>query len=142
MNNTGAQCGVHGLGFGVSGTTMLPFVEVQGRVSAMGGVGLAVCGKVRALVRRFSLNPLSENAECRRSVPPAPVRVPLVDGSAVGEIDLIELVERDIVTSTLNTSFDDVGGLNDAKMALREAVVLPLLRPELFTGIRFTLCKS
>jgi len=36
----------------------------------------------------------------------------------------------------LKVSIDDIGGLNDAKRALNEAVVLPILMPEFFVGLR------
>lgn len=46
-------------------------------------------------------------------------------------------IERDIVLSgTQKVSFEDVGGLEDAKRALNEAVVLPLILPEFFVGLR------
>lgn len=32
--------------------------------------------------------------------------------------------------------FEDIAGLEDAKSVLQEALVMPLLMPELFTGIR------
>jgi len=37
---------------------------------------------------------------------------------------------------TPNASWDDVGGLEDAKRALRETVVYPLLNPSVFSGMR------
>merc|ERR1719409_1127715 len=46
------------------------------------------------------------------------------------------MIERDILVSNLDVSFDDIGGLESAKRAMNEAVVLPLILPELFTGIR------
>merc|ERR1719310_2716498 len=46
------------------------------------------------------------------------------------------MIERDIVVHSLDVSFDDIGGLEDAKRAMNEAVVLPLLIPEFFTGLR------
>lgn len=32
--------------------------------------------------------------------------------------------------------FEDIGGLEDAKRAINEAVILPLLMPEFFVGLR------
>lgn len=52
------------------------------------------------------------------------------------EMELATLIERDIVVGDLNVRFDDIGGLDDAKRAINEAVVLPLIMPEFFTGIR------
>lgn len=52
------------------------------------------------------------------------------------DIDLAAAIERDIVVGNLNVGFNDIGGLDDAKRAMNEAVLLPLLLPEFFTGIR------
>merc|ERR1719160_1968043 len=57
-------------------------------------------------------------------------------GHAAEEMDLAVAIERDIVVGDLNVSFDDIGGLESAKRAMNEAVLLPLLLPEFFTGIR------
>jgi SpoVK/Ycf46/Vps4 family AAA+-type ATPase len=35
-----------------------------------------------------------------------------------------------------NTSWDDIAGLKEAKQKLQEAAILPLARPDLFTGLR------
>ena len=43
---------------------------------------------------------------------------------------------NDIMDSSPGVHWDDIAGLHDAKRVLKEAMVLPLLRPELFTGIR------
>merc|ERR1719316_210267 len=51
-------------------------------------------------------------------------------------MDLMAVIERDIVVGDLNVRFDDIGGLADAKRAMNEAVLLPLLLPDFFTGIR------
>lgn len=55
---------------------------------------------------------------------------------ACEEMELAAVIERDIVCIDLHVRFDDIGGLDDAKRAINEAVVLPLILPEFFTGIR------
>ncbi|CAM1295565.1 KATNA1 (predicted) [Pycnogonum litorale] len=50
--------------------------------------------------------------------------------------DLVEMLERDIVQKNPNIHWDDIADLHEAKKLLEEAVVLPLLLPEFFTGIR------
>lgn len=46
------------------------------------------------------------------------------------------MLERDIVMTNPNIHWDDIADLYDAKKLLEEAVILPLLIPEFFTGIR------
>ncbi|EKX32538.1 hypothetical protein GUITHDRAFT_158978 [Guillardia theta CCMP2712] len=46
------------------------------------------------------------------------------------------MIERDILDRKLNTKWEDVAKLDDAKRILQEAVVLPLLMPDVYTGIR------
>ncbi|XP_064413910.1 katanin p60 ATPase-containing subunit A-like 1 [Latimeria chalumnae] len=50
--------------------------------------------------------------------------------------DLIEALERDIVSRNPNVHWDDIADLEDAKKLLREAVVLPMWMPDFFKGIR------
>eukprot|EP00294_Goniomonas_avonlea_P008107 CAMPEP_0114562350 /NCGR_PEP_ID=MMETSP0114-20121206/12482_1 /TAXON_ID=31324 /ORGANISM="Goniomonas sp, Strain m" /LENGTH=698 /DNA_ID=CAMNT_0001748029 /DNA_START=83 /DNA_END=2179 /DNA_ORIENTATION=+ len=49
---------------------------------------------------------------------------------------LVEMIERDIIDTKINLTWDDIASLEDAKRLLKEAVVLPMMFPELFTGIR------
>ena len=49
---------------------------------------------------------------------------------------LTEMVERDVIRNNLGVTFDDIASLEDAKRLLHEAVTLPLIIPEFFTGIR------
>ncbi|PAV79699.1 hypothetical protein WR25_19082 [Diploscapter pachys] len=49
---------------------------------------------------------------------------------------IIELIDSEIMSVTRQTGWSDVAGLEGAKKALREIVVLPFLRPEIFKGIR------
>ncbi|CAI4223596.1 unnamed protein product [Auanema sp. JU1783] len=49
---------------------------------------------------------------------------------------IISLIESEIMSITTETGWSDVAGLEGAKKALREIVVLPFKRPDVFTGIR------
>lgn len=46
------------------------------------------------------------------------------------------MLERDLVDRSPGVRWDDIAGLADAKRLLEEAVVLPLLMPDFFQGIR------
>ncbi|PIA65295.1 hypothetical protein AQUCO_00100638v1 [Aquilegia coerulea] len=50
--------------------------------------------------------------------------------------DLAAMLERDVLETSPGVRWDDVAGLSEAKRLLEEAVVLPLLMPEYFQGIR------
>ena len=46
------------------------------------------------------------------------------------------MLEREVVNRNPSVSFDDIAELDDAKKVLQEAVILPLMMPEYFKGIR------
>jgi katanin p60 ATPase-containing subunit A1 len=50
--------------------------------------------------------------------------------------DLIQMLERDLIDKNPNVKFEDIAGLDDCKKCLKEAVLLPILMPEYFIGIR------
>uniref|UniRef100_F7FZD4 Multifunctional fusion protein n=3 Tax=Ornithorhynchus anatinus TaxID=9258 RepID=F7FZD4_ORNAN len=68
------------------------------------------------------------------------------DGAGDGEVqrfdgagydkDLVEALERDIVSRNPSIHWDDIADLEEAKKLLREAVVLPMWMPDFFKGIR------
>jgi len=53
-----------------------------------------------------------------------------------GDFELVEMLERDILQKHLSVHWDDIADLIEAKALLQEAVVLPMLMPQFFTGIR------
>lgn len=54
------------------------------------------------------------------------------------EDPLVKAIKEDmwIKNSPKSTKWTDIAGLENAKRALQEAVILPLLRPDLYTGLR------
>jgi len=50
--------------------------------------------------------------------------------------ELIDMIEREVVENNPNVHFDDIAELEGAKGTLKEAVLLPLLMPDFFRGIR------
>lgn len=52
------------------------------------------------------------------------------------QAQLRELIAGTILTEPPNVAWEDIAGLKNCKQALREAIVLPIMRPDLFTGAR------
>jgi vacuolar protein-sorting-associated protein 4 len=57
-------------------------------------------------------------------------------GVSSEEQELIDTISGTIVTESPNVKWSDIAGLANVKQALREAIVLPIAKPELFTGAR------
>ena len=57
-------------------------------------------------------------------------------GYSVEEQELIDSISGTILTESPNVKWIDIAGLEDCKQSLREAIVLPIMKPELFTGAR------
>lgn len=49
---------------------------------------------------------------------------------------MIELIKSEIMDSGTLITWDDIAGLEFAKTIIQEVVVWPLLRPDIFTGLR------
>uniref|UniRef100_A0A1Q3F4J7 Putative aaa+-type atpase n=1 Tax=Culex tarsalis TaxID=7177 RepID=A0A1Q3F4J7_CULTA len=67
------------------------------------------------------------------------------DGSSQEEVDerlrhidpkMVELIRNEIMDRFSPVTWDDIAGLEYAKQIIREAIVCPLLRPDIFTGLR------
>jgi len=46
------------------------------------------------------------------------------------------MLERDVLDKNPGVNFDDIADLEETKRLLQEAVLLPILMPEYFKGIR------
>ncbi|MBY9007792.1 MAG: AAA family ATPase [Candidatus Lokiarchaeota archaeon] len=51
------------------------------------------------------------------------------------EQDLFDMVSGTIITESPEIRWKDIAGLSDSKQLIREAIVLPILKPEWFTGV-------
>jgi len=63
------------------------------------------------------------------------------DDSQAGELsseeqELMDSIAGTILTESPNVKWIDIAGLENSKQALREAIVLPIMKPRLFTGAR------
>ncbi|KAK9296557.1 hypothetical protein QLX08_009410 [Tetragonisca angustula] len=52
------------------------------------------------------------------------------------EPKMIELIKNEIMDSKTTICWDDIAGLDYAKKIIKEVVVYPMLRPDIFTGLR------
>jgi katanin p60 ATPase-containing subunit A1 len=58
------------------------------------------------------------------------------------DIELIEMIERDIVDSAAKITFEQIAGLEHTKQLLQEAVMLPQIAPHLFADGRLKPCNG
>ena len=75
------------------------------------------------------------NIQSEEAEADAPLLKPLPD---LGNSEMRELgaaISQDIYTASQGVAWDDVAGLEGAKHLLREALVLPMQFPDIFTGI-------
>ncbi|KAL7061417.1 hypothetical protein AAHC03_0302 [Spirometra sp. Aus1] len=78
-----------------------------------------------------------------RKIPPPAAKRSIVEakGTAFEKLKkydqaLVGKILDDVLTDCSQVSFDDIAGNEEVKEHLREAVIYPALRPELFTGLR------
>ena len=58
------------------------------------------------------------------------------DNGSGPDTDLINMIEREVLEKNPNINFEDIAELDSAKKTLQEAVILPLLLPNFFKGLR------
>ena len=80
-------------------------------------------------------SPLIRNQE--QAAPQAPVEEPVVD-ERLKNIDpkMVELIENEIMDHGQPVGWNDIAGLEFVKKTVKEVVVLPLKRPDIFHGLR------
>jgi SpoVK/Ycf46/Vps4 family AAA+-type ATPase len=85
----------------------------------------------------------AESGKCARSPSSVSAGPPKLAPAAAqcsaftdGDPRFISMIERDIIHKRADVSWDQIAALHDAKRLLRECCVMPLLMPELFTGLR------
>ena len=49
---------------------------------------------------------------------------------------MVESIENEILDKSSSLTWDDIAGLKFAKQTIREIIILPLLKPEMFKGLR------
>ncbi len=57
-------------------------------------------------------------------------------GESDEEQELLDMISGTIVSESPNIRWIEIAGLENCKQSLREAIVLPMIKPELFTGAR------
>lgn len=98
-------------------------------------------GQKRKLGFRRNINskfvsPLLSNNEGSKEIIDMDVSPDVNDSLKHIDAKMIELIKSEIMDCGPNLSWDDIAGLSFAKAAIQEAVVWPMLRPDIFKGLR------
>ena len=87
--------------------------------------------KAKILKARLGGKPIRRDAEFKPSEEGSEAK-----GATNEEQELLDMISGTIVTESPNVSWNEIAGLENCKQALREAIVLPMVKPDLFTGAR------
>ena len=96
---------------------------------------LAVSALFSCLVLSFALKRLDPNRQTSKAAEQRKKEI----AKLLGRPKLVTNVYEDAIASDvanpdhINVTFNSIGGLEDTKEALQELVILPLVRPELFS---------
>ncbi|KAJ1901561.1 putative 26S proteasome subunit yta6 [Kickxella alabastrina] len=87
---------------------------------------------------RRQLAPLHAKKPTAAAIPGPPAAGDGIVDDRLKNVDpkMIEMIENEILTTPQAITWDDIAGLGHAKRAVHMAVIYPLLKPELFQGIR------
>ena len=81
-------------------------------------------------------NPPAAAAAAGKPVPNQKKELKKYVSSMPFDQNLIDMMEKEIVQRNPNVHWEDIADLEEAKSLLKEAVVLPMLLPKYFTGLR------
>lgn len=112
----------------VDNSCILSRVNIQDNEVRYPRFGIGLRGQGTATIRNLSF--VSQDT---KTAPDAKSTLPPYTGD---DKDLVNMIERDIISFNLGVTWDSIAGLADAKRLLNEAVILPALLPDYFTGIR------
>jgi vacuolar protein-sorting-associated protein 4 len=87
--------------------------------------------KAKVLKARLGGKPIRRGAEVKSSEEGSEAK-----GVTSEEQELLDMISGTIITDSPNVSWNEIAGLENCKQALREAIVLPMVKPDLFTGAR------
>jgi hypothetical protein len=90
----------------------------------------------RQTPRKAGAKPRGAAGGSRPAPGAAPGATPGARGADKQKSEYAARIESEIVDSGPPVMFDDIAGLEDAKRVLQEMVIMPQLRPDLFTGLR------
>ncbi|ORC89478.1 katanin [Trypanosoma theileri] len=98
--------------------------------------GYSSFGRSPVIENRFSSSSTTKASSKRKSISKEKPGIS-IDNSLPSNINMefAERIEAEIIEHSPNVQWEDISGIPEAKRLLKEAVILPLLVPELFTGI-------
>ncbi|CAN9499963.1 unnamed protein product [Ophioblennius macclurei] len=115
-----------------------PKPAIKGHPGAAGVSNIRPSSTLRPSSRSSDLKVTPRMGKAQNGKPSAVRQPPKRDLKNFKNVDskLANLILNEIVDRGASVSFGDIAGQNLAKQALQEIVILPALRPELFTGLR------
>jgi len=112
----------------VDNTCILSDVNIQNSDIQFPRFGFGLSGKGAAVVRNLTFTSAAQ--------PSAENEKPTLPPYTRDDKDLVSVIEREVMSHNLVVAWESVAGLKEAKKLLNEAVILPTLLPDYFTGIR------
>jgi SpoVK/Ycf46/Vps4 family AAA+-type ATPase len=97
------------------------------------------CDKTQKIPKNIAVNSktqLNPNVENKNKEIPDQITKPSSQSNKIIPDDIKSKILSEIMEQTNTVKFDDIIGMNDLKQILREIIILPQIRPDIFTGLR------